>query len=104
MRRWPVVSIVAIVCALAGAGLQAIGEFPLWAYGVTTPPPATVEPPAAAPAAGRGGGAPPDPTLLSLPGATSQFTRAQISNQYGPADWYPGDHPQMPEIVAKGKQ
>ncbi len=111
MRRLPAVSIVALVCALAGAGLQAVAEFPSWAYGVTTPPPppgAAPATPAPAPAAGggRGGGAPaaPDATLHSLPGATQQFTRAQIGNQYGPADWYPGDHPQMPEIVAKGKQ
>jgi cytochrome c553 len=105
MRRLTGVGIVALVCALAGAGLQALAAFPTWAYGVTTPPPP--EPPPAAPAAaGRGGGnaPPPDPTLLTLPGATQQFTRAQISNQYGPADWYPGDHPPMPEIVAKGKQ
>jgi len=100
------VSIVALVCALAGTGLQAVAEFPSWAYGVTTPPPPVAPPATPAPAAGggRGAAAPPDPTLLSLPGATQQFTRAQISNQYGPADWYPGDHPQMPEIVAKGKQ
>jgi cytochrome c553 len=42
--------------------------------------------------------------MHSLPGATQQYTRAQIGNQYGPVDWYPGDHPQMPEVVAKGKQ
>jgi cytochrome c553 len=42
--------------------------------------------------------------MHSLPGATGQYTRVQIGNQYGPVDWYPGDHPQMPEIVAKGKQ
>lgn len=112
MRRLLVVSIVAFVSALAGTGLQAVAEFPSWAYGVAMPPPgpgaapATPAPaPAAAPAGGgRGGGAAADPTLHSLPGATQQFTRAQIANQYGPADWYPGDHPQMPEIVAKGKQ
>jgi cytochrome c553 len=108
MRRLTAVSIAALVCALASAGLEAVAEFPSWAYGVTTPPPpeAPAAPAAPAPAAGggRGGAAAPDPTLLSLPGATQQFTRTQISNQYGPADWYPGDHPQMPEIVAKGKQ
>ena len=96
----------ALVAGLAGAGLQAAADFPSWAYGVTTPPPPSLPPPAA-PAAGggRGGNAPaPDPTLLSLPGASQQFTRAQIANQYAPADWYPGDHPVMPEIVAKGKQ
>jgi cytochrome c553 len=111
MRRLSCVSLVAFVCALAGAGLQAVAEFPSWAYGVTAPPPPSGTAPAApapAPAAGgarAGGAAPaPDTTQHSLPGATQQFTRAQISNQYGPADWYPGDHPQMPEIVAKGKQ
>ena len=109
MRRLLTVSIVAFVCALAGSGLQAVADFPSWAYGVTAPPPQPGTAPAApapAPAAGAGRGAAPAPdtTAHSLPGATQQFTRAQISNQYGPADWYPGDHPQMPEIVAKGKQ
>jgi cytochrome c553 len=41
--------------------------------------------------------------LKSLPGSDLQFTRAQISNRYGPADWFPGDHPVMPNIVAYGK-
>src|SRR4051812_2612723 len=108
MRRLLGVSMVAVAAALAGTGLQAVADFPSWAYGVTMPPPPGGPPPAAAPAAGAGGaragGAAPDTTTLSLPGASQQFTRAQISNQYGPADWYPGDHPQMPEIVAKGKQ
>jgi cytochrome c553 len=105
MRIWLGVSVVALGAALAGTGVHAAADFPLWAYGVTTPPPPEAPAPAAAPAGGRGGTAPaPDPTLLSLPGTTRQFTRAQISNQYAPADWYPGDHPQMPEIVAKGKQ
>ena len=110
MRRLSGVSIAAVVCALAGTGLLAVAEFPSWAYGVTMPPPpagAAAATPAPAPAAAgarAGGAAAPDTTMHSLPGATQQFTRAQIANQYGPADWYPGDHPQMPEIVAKGKQ
>jgi cytochrome c553 len=41
--------------------------------------------------------------MHSLPGSSLQFTRAQIGNGFGPADWYPGDHPVMPEIVAKGR-
>lgn len=109
MRRFLAVSMFAAVGAFAGAGLQAVADFPSWAYGVTAPPPPPGAPPAApagAPAggAGRGAAPAPDATLHSLPGATQQYTRAQISNQYGPADWYPGDHPQMPDIVAKGKQ
>lgn len=68
---------------------------PAWAYAI---PPA---PPAGAPAAAQPA---PDTSLKSLPGSTFQFTRAQISDRFGPADWYPGDHPQMPDIVARGKQ
>jgi cytochrome c553 len=69
------------------------------------PPPAPgAAPAAAAPAAPAPAAAPaPDPALHSLPGSNLQFTRAQIANGYGPADWYPGDHPAMPEVVAKGK-
>ena len=33
-----------------------------------------------------------------------QFTAAQAGDRYGPADWFPGDHPAMPDIVAHGKQ
>ena len=32
------------------------------------------------------------------------FTQAQIGNGFGPADWFPGDHPAMPDVVAHGKQ
>jgi cytochrome c553 len=39
-----------------------------------------------------------------LPGSTGAFTRAQISDRFGPADWYPGDHPFMPDVVAHGKK
>jgi cytochrome c553 len=42
--------------------------------------------------------------LKSLPGAEKQYTRLQIGNQYGPADWFPGDHPAMPDIVAHGRK
>ena len=40
----------------------------------------------------------------SLPGAPKQFSRKQASEWFGPADWYPSDHPQMPDIVAKGAE
>jgi cytochrome c553 len=39
-----------------------------------------------------------------LPGSDLGFTLAQISDRFGPADWYPGDHPKMPEIVAYGRK
>lgn len=39
-----------------------------------------------------------------VPGSSLEFTRAQINNPFGPADWFPGDHPKMPEIVAYGRK
>jgi cytochrome c553 len=66
-----------------------------WAYGIS-PPPAPGSAPATPP--------PPDTSIKSLPGSTFKFTRPQISDAFGPADWYPGDHPAMPDIVAHGKK
>lgn len=45
----------------------------------------------------------PPPVLLHAEGSTLRFTRQQIGNNYGPADWFPGDHPPMPDVVARGK-
>lgn len=45
-----------------------------------------------------------DGTLLRLPGTTGAFTMTQINFAYGPADWYPQDHPPVPSIVARGRE
>lgn len=80
---------------LAGPGfLKAAATIPDWAYAIPQPPPAGAAPPAAAP----------DTTPKQVPGSTLTFTRQQISDGFGPADWFPGDHPPMPEIVAHGKR
>jgi cytochrome c553 len=75
---------------------------PPWAYGFAGPAgPAAPNPPApAAPAAQPA----PDNTQHKLPGSTSSFTLAQVRDGFGPADWYPGDHPSMPDVVAHGKR
>ena len=46
----------------------------------------------------------PDTSIKHLDGSTGAFTRAQISDRYGPADWYPSEHPPMPDVVAHGKK
>ena len=66
-----------------------------WAYAIPPAPPAG-SPPATPPA--------PDTSLKHVAGSTAEFTRGQISNRYGPADWFPGDHPAMPDVVAHGKK
>src|SRR6185295_16893745 len=86
--------------SLLVAGVSIAADLPGWAYGY---PPAGAPP--AAPGPGRGGAPPaPDTSLKTRPGSTSQFTLAQIRDGYGPADWYPGDHGTMPDIVAHGKR
>jgi cytochrome c553 len=72
---------------------------PPWAYGFPTPPP-----PGAGPAAPNPAQVLDNTTPLTLAGSTLSFTRAQVANRYGPADWFPQDHPTMPEIVAKGRE
>jgi cytochrome c553 len=77
--------------ALAANAAEAASSYPDWAYAVPTP-----QNEAHAPKD--------DGTPFALPGASGRFTRGQISgaNHSPPADWYPGDHPAMPPLVAKG--
>lgn len=103
MRRVVALLLIAAAPLLAAAVLRAqIAAPPNWAYGIdpNAPPPA--------PAGGGGGGGaaqgPQDTSMKQVPGSTLSFTLAQIRNGFGPADWFPSDHPAMPEIVAHGKQ
>jgi cytochrome c553 len=83
---------------------------PDWAYGYATPVPAgtpRVQPAAAAPKPAT----PPRPRPFNpadtvqrtVPGSDRSFTIPEIRNANGPADWFPGDHPPMPDIVAHGR-
>jgi cytochrome c553 len=92
--RTRVVSI-AIAFLTAVVSLAADGP-PQWAYGTA---------PAAGPAGRAAQAAPPDNTTpRTLAGSTLSFTLPQIRDGFGPADWFPGDHPTMPEIVAHGRR
>ena len=95
MRRFMALTI-AVAGAWAASGTpRAAATMPEWAYAI---PPA---PPAGAPA----NPAPaPDTSSKQVPGSTLSFTRQQISDGFGPADWFPGDHPAMPDIVAHGRR
>jgi cytochrome c553 len=70
---------------------------PPWAYGFEDTPQAGATPVPIGPANT-------DQTPRSIPGATTPYARAQISNRFGPADWFPNEHPQMPDIVAHGRR
>src|SRR5271165_1641798 len=84
------------VFAFAASPAFAATDAPIpWAYAIPPAPPAGTPP--ATPAA-------PDASIKHLEGSSGAFTRAQIADRYGPADWYPSDHPPMPDVVAHGKK
>jgi cytochrome c553 len=79
----------------AAAVAPAPANLPLWAYGYAQPG----STPAPAMPAAQDDGSP-----KTLAGSTGKFTLTQIRDGFGPADWHPGDHPAMPEIVARGRK
>ncbi|HMB80673.1 MAG TPA: c-type cytochrome [Vicinamibacterales bacterium] len=93
--------IAAVIFATALVFAANDGPPPPWAYGFPAAPGAE---PAATPAAAPAAAPAPDVTPRRVPGSTGSFTLAQIRDGFGPADWFPGDHPSMPEIVAHGKR
>src|ERR1700741_579987 len=98
---------IGVVLATAGAVLLRAAGMPLWAYGYIDPPPASsdysTKCTAAGPVDSPGGGPPPDDgRKRTLPEGAGGWTVTEIANDYGPVDWYPGDHPKMPDIVAHG--
>lgn len=86
--------ILILTGAAYAASNAADGPLP-WAYAIP-PAPTAGAPPAAQPA--------PTSVKYRLEGSSAMFTRAEIADRYGPADWYPGDHPSMPDVVAHGKK
>jgi cytochrome c553 len=86
-------------------------DWPSWAYGFLTPLDegdrvALPCPLDANPRSCRHPTAPEfeDGIKHSLPDTDLKFTAREADNGYGPADWYPGDHPEMPDIVRHGNE
>src|SRR4029450_4142476 len=93
MRRLCTVLLVLVPLVAAGVLRGGGAPPPAWAYNIPpAPPPGTTPAPPA----------PDDGALKTLPGSSAKFTLTQIRDAFGPADWYPGDHPTMPDIVAHG--
>jgi len=73
-------------------------DLPAWAYGFDN----TKEARRADRPDSDARGGPDNGVLRHLPGSKFSFTLTQIRDNSGPADWYPEDHPPMPDIVAHG--
>src|SRR5215217_5867498 len=98
---------VAVVLAAASVAMAQSGAVagPSWAYGLP-PISAPVPPPAPAPAAGgQGGGAArtPDTSLKHIPDSTQAFSLPQLRDFFNVADWFPADHPMMPDVFVHGR-
>lgn len=79
---------------------------PAWPYGAPPLPPGVVPDQVAAqrtPAFAPPAPVAPTAPLLQAAGSTLKFAQSQIGYSYGPVDWFPDDHPPMPDIVAHGK-
>jgi cytochrome c553 len=74
-------------------------DMPLWAYGY---------PSTASGAPLPADNAPPAPLIKdfprSAPGSKYTYTRAELMNPFGPAEFFPEEHGAMPDIVASGKR
>ena len=73
----------------AGAFAQSMESPPAWAYPVN--PPGLKLPPD-------------DGKPRRVPGSTETFTLTQIRDRFFAPAWHPGDHPPMPEVVARGRK
>src|ERR1035437_10645892 len=94
IRMITLVSVLTVSASFAADGP------PAWAYGFPQPG----APAAPAGGGGRGGRAAFANSPKRLAGSNLEFTLAQIRDGFRPADWFPGDHPKMPEMVAQGRR
>ena len=92
--RWLTAAVAAAACLITISLLAQNQTTPPWAYAVN--PPAT--PGAPAPAA------PADTSMKHVPGSTVALTLPQTRDLFNPPDWYPDDHPAMPEVVMHGRR
>ena len=93
MKVSTVARAVAVVCTGLYAGTSFASERPEWAFFVpfTESAKLNVLPPSDS------------STQWSAPGSGKSYTRSQLQDVLNPPDWYPEEHPPMPQIVAHGQ-
>jgi cytochrome c553 len=89
-------ALITMLVPLVAVGMrQAPPDTLAWAYNIVPSP---------SPGARASQPAIDSATLRQLTGSDQSFTLAQIRDAFGPADWFPRDHPTMPEVVARGRR
>ena len=81
----------AALCLAQPSRAQTSDPPPAWAFPVNPPSKPTRRPPS------------PD-KLEHVPGSPVGYTDRQLGNEFFTADWFPGEHPPMPTIVAHGRK
>jgi len=83
--RW----MLALCLAFAFSPARA-AELPAWAFPVTEKTQPQLPPD--------------DGKPKTMPGSKASFTKAQVDDATNPPDWYPDEHPAMPEVVGHGRK
>jgi cytochrome c553 len=108
-RSAAIEAILGLACFAAAAGVvrAAAGPEPLWAYGYLTQPAPDAKPgPQTPPPTSRklrANEAPEEQTRMrTVEGSLATYSRVDIRDGGNVADWFPGDHPPMPHVIAHG--
>lgn len=88
-RRPALVHLLLLALPFCAASAANDAEPPAWAY--------PVNPPGFKPAADDGG-------PRRVPGSTATYSLSQVRDRFLAPDWHPGDHPPMPDVVARGRK
>ena len=104
--RWVTLALLSVATGAVVTGQ--VPAPPPWAYGFTSGGAEPAAPPCATDSkpldCARLGAPRPKDVIHTLPDTDKSFTEFAIHYDYGPADWYPDEHPPMPEIVAHGRE
>ena len=104
----PLVTLAVLSIAAGAVVIGQVAAPPPWAYGFTSGGAEPAAPPCAMDSkpldCARLGAPRPKDVTHKLPDTDKSFTEYAIHYDYGPADWYPDEHPPMPEIVAHGRE
>src|SRR6476660_8125607 len=89
LRPYPLFAFAIATAMVVGTAQSASFDPPQWAYGVGE----------------KGKAYPDDKQPKRLAGSSRAYTFTQIEDSFAPADWYPEDHPAMPQVpVATGRK
>ena len=94
----PLVAAVVVTCMVMAACSEPQRRTDSTAASQQPPPPWAypIQPPVTLP--------PDDGVPRRVPGSTAAFTLTQIRDLYVVSDWHPGDHPPLPEVLARGRK